>query len=221
MSKKPHLLAGLAAVAVVLSTLAHSAQAQGPDRVPRFMMTTWVYKWQEFPAPLDWDAEGSVAMIVMPRLVQTEPKLFASACDVHPSDPAYSETIYGAIVNTLERNLAERISDGEITEAEIALIADLLFDALNGSQWSCYREVTHVAQGGAERLTDVFFDGTPPNGAMAQAGPDGDVLVLGEFWFRPLLDMESVCNPAGRLLVTDSYSAAYYKTQLAIGWFTK
>ncbi|MHC4405500.1 MAG: hypothetical protein ACYTG0_38120 [Planctomycetota bacterium] len=220
MSKKPHFLAGLAAAAVVLSTLASPAWAQDPERVPRFMMT-WGYAWAP-PDPLDWDLEGSVAMVVMPRLVDGYPKPFATAYDLgFPGSPDHPDTIYGAIVNTLESNLAERISAGEITEAEIAAIAELLFDALDGAWWNCNREVTHVAKGGAERLTNVYFDASPPNGAMAQAGPDGNVLVLGEFWFHEFGPGESELNNSGTLVVTESSAYANYAAQIAIGWFTK
>lgn len=223
MSKKPHLLAALVAAAVVVSTLVRPAWAGGQDRVPRFMMI--YYYLGQTPVPLDWDAEGSVAMIVMPRLVtEHQLKQFAIACEDDPEGwPANSNTIYSAIVNTLNRNLQEKLGSGEVTQAEIALIADLLFDAMDGQTWYCEHEVTHVAKGGAERLTNVYFEGVPPQGAMAQGGPEGDVLVLGEFWFCELGYGGSFCyqNLAGGLVVTNNPSLISARAQFAIGWFTK
>lgn len=193
------------------------------------MMVDWGWP----PVPLDWDAEGSVALVVMPQDVEDSGLLsFAIACEPYP--PWYDETytapdnIRRTIVNTLNRNLAERIESGEITEAEIAVIADMLFEAFDGGLWLRTNEVTHVAKGGAERLTNVFFDWNrdldtpyPPQGAMAQAGPDGDVLVLGEFWFRVLGNMESYCNESGTWVLTDNPLSIDSKAQLVIGWFTR
>jgi hypothetical protein len=183
----------------------------------------------ETPVPLDWDAEGSVAMVVMPQVAPNTPPwdLCAASDDYwHPGAYWRSDNMRNAIVNTLESNLADRIIAGEITEEELLLIADLLFDAFDAGVWRLYHEVTHVAQGGAERLTNVYFDSVPPNGAMAQAGPDSDIVVLGEFGFHTITASEASSSggwvTAGERVVVDiSSNAVSRRAQLAIGWFTK
>lgn len=236
MFKKPHFLAGLAAAVVVWSTVANSAWAAPPERVPRFMMT-FGYVWDP-PAPLDWDAEGSVAMVVMPQDVeQPHVRYVNPACDCGILPPYMThytshDMVYDAIMNTLERNLADRVDAGEITQEEIAAVGEMLFGLFDGEALrpvALQREVTHVAKGGAQRLTNVYFDALPPNGALAQAGPDGDVLVLGEFCFHRITETEASTSMGhmfnDALVVVDpdvwGPGSVTHTAQIAIGWFTK
>jgi hypothetical protein len=213
---------------VCASPLAAQEGDKPPERVLRFMMSDLGVC---DTVPLEWDAEGSVAMIVMPQAApEADAMAFATVWEgqLPPPycyfDPAAADVIYGVILNTLNENLETKIDSGEITPEEILVIADLLFDAFNGGTWNVLNEVTHVATGGATRLTNVYFNagpccGLPPQGSMAQAGPDGDVLVLGEFGFRFLSSGESYGNKAGIPVVTDT--DPHFRAQLAIGWFTR
>jgi len=180
---------------------------------------------------LDWEAEGAVAMVVMPK--KTDPAIVSF---VHAIDDDWygnvncSGRMYEAIATTLQANLAERIITGEITEGQLVAIADFLFDVFDGNSICRDPQVKLVAKGGGERLMNVWFDYTdvllPRPGAKAQAGPDGDVLVLGEFWFHEVTGAEEMSSygtmRAGEKAVTIGVGAGVtHKAQVAIGWFTK
>jgi len=103
MSKKSRLLAGLGAAAVVLFALASRAWAEGPHRVQRIMLV-----WGS-TVPLDWEAEGAVAMVVMPQKKDLGLQSFVNAIDEDwYGNVNYSGRMYEAIVSTLQANLAER-----------------------------------------------------------------------------------------------------------------
>jgi hypothetical protein len=70
---------------------------------------------------------------------------------------------------------------------------------------------------------------SPPAGATAQAGPDGDVVVLGRFYFRQKMGSDEgwpwhltdVADLTWLLIPPSHKNSSEAKMLLAIGWFTK
>ncbi len=203
MFQKPFVLAGLAVAATFAFTLDTVAQAQGPQRVPRVMA---IWGNGQPPAPLDWDDEESVAMIVMPKTVEFDSFLTG----VNPFDLSD----YEKIVDTIATNRPDLVAKEQING-----LATILFLALDDGTFLSGKEVRNVRQGGPELLPLVYWEsGPPPNGAMAQAGPDGDITVLGTFWFKENSGTYPIAS--GAFILTTQQNATH-RGQIAIGWFTK
>jgi hypothetical protein len=195
------------AATTLLLTAADAAHAQGPQRVPRLMIRLHTNE------PLDWDAEGSVALIV--QCGTSEEHHFRAPLDDYGIQ-------WEGIVATLENNFPD-LSDEEI-DALATIVASSLGFFQSGP------DVLHVRTGGPESIvgTHLFWDGQAPGlpraGTIAHAGPAGDVLVLGTFYFSTAdqLGMDAYFLQASDLVVTPpAYGVARYIAQLAIGWFSK
>ena len=151
-----------------------ATHAQAPKHVARVMMT-----WGQAAAPLDWDREGSVAIVVLPAQLAKD----TAVLDIAVPDISVVE-------NTLANNLPDLDSEA------ISLLADLVVSSFkpwgeeNILRTSFFTTpAIHVKVGSAELFAGdpkfMFWDTkVAPSGAKAQAGPKGDVLVLGKFYFR-------------------------------------
>lgn len=187
--------AGFLAVSAVLSS-ADSASAQQPDLTTRVMIAWNVDK------PLDWDQEGSLALVVLPK----RPDSTMAVREIAIPDTQ-------VITDTLAKGFPD------VAEEEISWLAQQLLAAFEPQgEDNILRTsfvtapVAHVTTGGTEFLdgkTDyVCWDRSPPpSGATAQAGRQGDVLVLGQFFVKQNLDGSHALPASTWVLVDDSEAA--------------
>ena len=191
--------------AVTLVSTFGICSANAGERVAR-VMVIW---GNAAPRPaLDWDAEGSVAMIVMPK--DTEQDSFNTG--VNPFDLSD----FDRIADTIAANRPD-LSEDVVTD-----LAAILFTALDDGSFLSSKEVRNVRQGGPDLIENIYWDngpaGLPAQGSMAQAGPDGDIAVLGTFWFKANSGTYPI--PSSDFILT-SQASATHSGQIAIGWFTK
>ena len=87
-----------------------------------------------------------------------------------------------------------------------------------------------MGQGGVERPWVYFDSWAPlPNGTVARAGSEGDILVLGTFYFRQKTSSDEgwpyflvdVPNNTWLVLDPDMAASATRRVQIAVGWFTE
>ncbi len=181
------------------------AFAEAPDRVPRIMMV-----WRS-ATPLNWEAEESVALVVG--------QFFAF--DSMPT----ALLAPGVIEQTL------RLNRPDLNDGEIASLSARLTDAFQRKTFiGIAGQVNLVTATGVERPY-VYFDNQTPllPGTMAQAGPEGDILVLGTFYFRQKIWADGLVPPYYLLDVPDGTwlvlnpdtLSATSRAEVAIGWFNK
>jgi len=198
---------GILVVTAVLSS-ADRASAQEPHLTTRVTIT-----W-DVDEPLDWDREGSLALVVLPE--EPDTKLTVREIAIPDTD---------VITNTLAAGFPD------VAEEEISWLAEQLLAAFEPQgEDNILRTsfvtapVAHVTTGGTEFLNGkpdlVCWDrSSPPSGETAQAGPRGYVLVLGEFFVKQNLDGAHALPASTYLLVEDSEAAT--AVQIAIGLFTE
>lgn len=164
----------LGIVSLAAFVLGATVCSKAGDEIPRPHV---LFRWGG--EPLDWDADGSLALVATNDDSQSESE---NRVLVVP-DPAL-----------VEQTLA--INYPSLSDEEIAFLADVFLEAFESRGGEALRAnfaaapLIHVTTEGTEFLNadtgQVFGNRSlPVAGSTAEAGPRGHVLVLGEFYVVP------------------------------------